>query len=90
MPLPGSPRYERHNRIIFVIVIISYLLYTIYEVDWNVQREGDFYRNLGVPTGVNERQLQSHFRKLYAPTFQTVLQKAAVGVGVTLADSRAL
>jgi hypothetical protein len=65
MPQPGSPRYQRHNRIIFVLVVISYLLYTVYEVDWNVQREGDFYRDLGVPMDVQEKRLQSHFRKLY-------------------------
>jgi hypothetical protein len=50
-----------------VLVIVSYLLYTVYEVDWNVQREGDFYRDLGVPFDVGERRLQSHFRKLCVP-----------------------
>ena len=68
MPQPGTPRYQKHNRIIFVLVIISYLLYTVYEVDWNVQREGDFYRDLGLPFDVQEKRLQSHFRKLYAPS----------------------
>jgi preprotein translocase subunit Sec63 len=67
MPQPGTPRYQRHNRIIFSLVVVSYLLYTVYEVDWNVQREGDFYRDLGVPFDVAERPLQSHFRKLCAP-----------------------
>jgi hypothetical protein len=67
MPQPGTPRYQRHNRIIFALVVASYLLYTVYEVDWNVRREGDFYRDLGVPLDVQEKRLQSHFRKLSAP-----------------------
>jgi hypothetical protein len=79
MPQPGTPRYQRHNRIIFVLVIVSYLLYTVYEVDWSVQREGDFYRDLGVPMDVQEKRLQSHFRKLCAllETLDPGLTKAA-------------
>jgi hypothetical protein len=65
IPQPGHPRFERHKRNIFVLVIISYLLYTIYEVDWELQRRGDFYRDLGVAVDTDEKWIQSKFRKLY-------------------------
>jgi hypothetical protein len=63
-PQPGSPRYARHWRNSFILVIALYFLYTIYEADWELQRQGNFYADLGVPIDVTEKALQSRFRKL--------------------------
>jgi len=63
-PVPGSPQHDRHRRNIFAMVIIGYLLYSVYEVDWKIQQDGDFYRDLGVPHNVDDRTLQSTFRRL--------------------------
>jgi len=45
-------------------VILSYLLYTIYEADWQIRRTGDFYQDLGVPHDVDDKRLTSRFRRL--------------------------
>jgi hypothetical protein len=63
-PLAHEPRFQKHRRIIFTLVIAAYLLYTIYEVDWDLQKKGDFYTDLGVPVDVDEKKLQSRFRRL--------------------------
>ena len=48
-----------------MIVIILYLLFTIFEADWQLRQQGDFYTALGVPPDADERTIQSKFRKLY-------------------------
>ena len=63
-PAPGSPRFTKDRRRIFVFVILAYLVYTVYEADWQLRRAGDFYRDLGVPHSISTGDLQSHFRKL--------------------------
>ena len=63
--MPGTPRYVTHRRRIQMFVIILYLLFTIFEADWQLRREGDFYTTLGVPPDADERRIQSRFRKLY-------------------------
>jgi len=68
-PQPGSPRYVKHRRRILVSVIIAYLLYTIYEADYQLRRQGDFYQSLGVPHDVEDRGIKSKFRRLYAGLF---------------------
>jgi hypothetical protein len=65
IPQPGQPLHAKHRRNIFIAVVLSYLLYTIYEADWQLQGKGDFYRDLGVPVDVDEKRLQSRFRRLY-------------------------
>lgn len=47
-------------------VIIVYLLYTLYEADYIIQRSGDFYQDLGLTPGVEEKQIKSKFRRLAA------------------------
>ena len=64
-PQPGSPTFIKHRRYIHIGVILAYLLYTLYEADWNVRRAGDFYADLGVPYDVDDKALQSRFRRLY-------------------------
>ena len=63
-PQPGSPRYNLHRRRIFIGVILAYLLYTVFEADYDLRRKGDFYRSLGVPLDVEERGVKSRFRRL--------------------------
>ncbi|KAF9886412.1 hypothetical protein FE257_011444 [Aspergillus nanangensis] len=65
-PQPPSPRYERHRRRIFILVVTSYLLYTLYEVFHRVQVEGDFYRALGVSPLAEDKAIKSRFRRLAA------------------------
>ncbi|KAI9835788.1 MAG: hypothetical protein M1838_005224 [Thelocarpon superellum] len=65
-PPPGSPRYVKHRRRINILVIAVYLLYTIYEADWQMRRAGDFYSDLGVTPAVEDRVIKSKFRRLAA------------------------
>lgn len=63
-PQAGTPRFVRDRKRIQILVIVLYLLYTIYEADWQLQRAGDFYQDLGVPHDVDDKALQSRFRRL--------------------------
>ena len=47
-------------------VIIVYLLYTLYEADYTIRQRGDFYQDLGLSPGVEEKQIKSKFRRLAA------------------------
>ena len=63
-PQPGSPRYIKHRRRIHILVIVLYLLYTVFEADWQIRRAGDFYRDLGLNPNVDDRGIKSRFRRL--------------------------
>lgn len=63
-PRPGSAQYVKHRRRIHILVISAYLLYTIYEADWDIRRTGDFYQDLGLRPDVEEREIKSKFRRL--------------------------
>jgi len=63
-PTPGTPRFNRDRKRLLVFVIIAYLCYTIYEADYQLRRQSDFYTDLGVTHDVDERALQSRFRRL--------------------------
>ncbi|KAJ5389195.1 uncharacterized protein N7496_000263 [Penicillium cataractarum] len=65
-PMPQTPRFERDRRRIFIFVIISYLLYTLYETFHQVQVAGDYYKVLGVSPFADERTIKSRFRKVAA------------------------
>ncbi|KAI0389594.1 membrane associated DnaJ chaperone-like protein [Xylariaceae sp. FL0594] len=65
-PPPNSPRWQLHRRRIHTLVITAYLLYTIYEADWELQRQGSFYQSLGVPFSASEKDIKSRFRRLAA------------------------
>jgi len=49
-----------------MIVVSTYLLYTIYEADWDIRRACDFYQDLGVSHNASERDIKSRFRRLAA------------------------
>lgn len=65
-PLPGTPRYIQHRRRIHILVVSAYLLYTIYEADWDIRRASDYYQDLGISHNASEREIKSRFRRLAA------------------------
>ncbi|KAI1306205.1 hypothetical protein F5Y03DRAFT_144910 [Xylaria venustula] len=65
-PSPSSPRWQLHRRRIYTAVITVYLLYTIYEAHWELQRDGNFYTKLGVPIDASDRDIRARFRRLAA------------------------
>ncbi|KAK4985125.1 hypothetical protein LTR66_008273 [Elasticomyces elasticus] len=65
-PQPGTPRYAAHRRRILMLVIIAYLLYTIYETDYQLRAAGNFYQDLGVSFDVDEKALERRFRRISA------------------------
>ncbi|KAF2770231.1 hypothetical protein EJ03DRAFT_77237 [Teratosphaeria nubilosa] len=80
-PQPGSARFIKDRKRILICVILAYLCYTIYEADYQIRREGDFYQNLGIPHTATEREIQSRFRRLtvqYHPDKVTRGERAAV------------
>ncbi|KKZ67730.1 hypothetical protein EMCG_06597 [[Emmonsia] crescens] len=65
-PAPSSSQYARHHRRIYIVVVTSYLLYTLYETYHKLRAEGDFYQLLGVLPTSNDRTIKSRFRRLAA------------------------
>ncbi|KAI1861477.1 hypothetical protein JX265_004488 [Neoarthrinium moseri] len=65
-PAPNSPRFLEHRRRIHILVVSAYLLYTLYEADYELTRSSTFYADLGVPFGASDRDVKSRFRRLAA------------------------
>lgn len=65
-PAPGSARYQKHRRRIQITVIIAYLLYTVFEADYWIRKNGDFFQLLGVSQSTDEKKIKSKFRRLAA------------------------
>lgn len=65
-PAPNSPRYLRDRRVIHILVITLYLLYTVYEADHDIRKASNFYHDLGVLPSAAEREIKSRFRRLAA------------------------
>ncbi|KAL4945943.1 hypothetical protein BDV06DRAFT_174463 [Aspergillus oleicola] len=65
-PQPGSPRYNRDRRRIFIFVVTAYLLYNLYEVYSKIRTEGSFYDVLSVSPLSDERAIKARFRRLAA------------------------
>ncbi|KAF3037936.1 hypothetical protein E8E12_004321 [Didymella heteroderae] len=63
-PQPGSVRFVKHRRQILIAIYLAYFAFTIYEVDFNLQRSSNVYNDLGVPISVDESSLNSRFRKI--------------------------
>lgn len=63
-PQPGSARFIKHRRYILIFIYFAYFAFTIYEVDFNLQRSSNAYNDLGVPIDVDESGINSRFRKL--------------------------
>ena len=65
-PQPGTPKYQKHRRRIHTIVVVSYLLYTLFEADYIIRQDRDFYQLLGVSPDAGEKAVKSRFRRLWA------------------------
>ncbi|ORY64971.1 uncharacterized protein BCR38DRAFT_342083 [Pseudomassariella vexata] len=65
-PTPGTPRFLEHRRRIHIFVVSLYLLYTIYEADYELQRSSSYYADLGVPFSATASEIKSRFRRLAA------------------------
>ncbi|KAI4706207.1 hypothetical protein J4E89_008940 [Alternaria sp. Ai002NY15] len=63
-PQPGTPRFIKHRRNILIAIYAAYFAFTIYEVDFNLQRSSNAYNDLGVPLDVDESALNTRFRRL--------------------------
>lgn len=65
-PAPQSPRFMRDRRVIHMLVVAIYLVYTIYEADYEIRRASNFYTDLGVLPNAADREIKSRFRRLAA------------------------
>ncbi|KAM5352424.1 hypothetical protein ACJ41O_005147 [Fusarium nematophilum] len=65
-PAPGSARFNSHRRTIHILVVAAYLLYTIFEADYDQRRISSYYADLGVPLEATDREVKSRFRRLAA------------------------
>ncbi len=65
-PLPGTPRHTKHRQRIQITVIVIYLLYTLFEADYWIRKNGDFFQHLGLTPSAGEKQIKSKFRRLAA------------------------
>ncbi|KAH6899906.1 hypothetical protein B0T10DRAFT_600244 [Thelonectria olida] len=65
-PAPGSARFNSHRRIIHILVISLYLLYTIIEADYEQRHHPSYYDDLGVGFNASDREIKSRFRRLAA------------------------
>lgn len=64
LAMPGSRSYGRDRRIIYIVVVVSYLMYTLYRA--YVDLPVNFYETLGVPLDVGEKKLRTGYRRLSA------------------------
>lgn len=65
-PQPGQPRFAEHYRRIYILVVGVYLVFTIYEADWELQRAGDLYSTLGLAPDASVRDIKRRYRQLSA------------------------
>ncbi|POS83991.1 hypothetical protein EPUL_004291 [Erysiphe pulchra] len=65
-PKPGSSKYNRDRRRIYIGVVSAYLLFTIYEVDWEIRQKPNFFQILNLSETANDREIKSRFRRLAA------------------------
>lgn len=64
--MPGSPRHTSHRNTIHILVVASYLFYTIYEANYDLRSAPSFYTELGIPITAADREIKSRFRRLAA------------------------
>ncbi|RIA91493.1 hypothetical protein C1645_875404 [Glomus cerebriforme] len=62
IPKPGQPKYELHRRRIYIIVVLTYLIYTIVEVIYSIPP--NYYNLLGVNQDFTPKELKANLRKL--------------------------
>lgn len=64
--MPGSPRHTSHRNNIHILVVATYLAYTIYEANHELRSSPSFYSELGIPVTATEREVKTRFRRLAA------------------------
>ncbi|KAL2758186.1 hypothetical protein ACRALDRAFT_2099048 [Sodiomyces alcalophilus JCM 7366] len=83
-PQPGSQRYVTHRRAIHALVVVAYLLYTLYEADYDLRRQGNFYTDLGLTSlAAEDREIKSRFRRL-----ATIYHPDKAGAGADASGNR--
>ena len=80
-PQPGSPRYVLHRQRIQISVIVIYLLYTLFEADYWIRQNRDFYQELGLTPSAGEKQIKSKFRRMAALHHPDKIQQVFGGGG---------
>lgn len=65
-PRPGSPQHAAHRRIIQILVVTFYLLYTIYEADHDLREQSHYYADLRLGFDATDKDIKSRFRRLAA------------------------
>jgi len=63
-PAYGSPKFIKHRKQILMTIYTAYCLFSIYEINHDIQSASDLYKDLGVALDVDNRKLASRFRKL--------------------------
>ena len=63
-PKPGTRAYANHYRRTHAVLVIGYLLLTIYDAYDQIRKNGDFYQLLRVDHDASERGIKSRFRRL--------------------------
>ncbi|KAI9725637.1 MAG: hypothetical protein M1828_002922 [Chrysothrix sp. TS-e1954] len=63
-PQSGTPKFNNHRRWIYLCAVLIYLFYTLYQAHYDIQQDGDFYRDLGIAYDVDERAINTRFRRL--------------------------
>lgn len=70
-PLPGSPKYERHKRNIYAMIISLYLVYSVVEAVWNVtnslspeSNKNSLYGALELDPEATASTIRSAFRRM--------------------------
>lgn len=80
-PQPGSPKYVIHRQRIQITVIVIYLLYTLFEADYWVRQNKDFFQHLGVTPSAGDKQIRTKFRRLAALHHPDKIQQVFGGGG---------
>ncbi|SZF02800.1 unnamed protein product [Blumeria hordei] len=63
-PAPHSLQYRIHRRRIHTLVLSAYFIFSIYEADWEIQRQPTFNALLGVGPTPSNQEIKSRFRRL--------------------------
>ncbi|CAG8558920.1 hypothetical protein C2G38_2102857 [Gigaspora rosea] len=62
LPKRGQPKYELHRRRIFVVVVLSYLIYTIVDAVYSINP--NYYDELKINQDFTIKEIKANFRKL--------------------------
>ena len=60
-PQPGSAKYKKHHRTLYIIVVGSYLLFCVFQAVWMLPK--NYYSEFSLPTGASLKDIRAKFRK---------------------------